>query len=592
MSGIGVGADELPWRRWLPGPLARRPLVVVLALSATVLAWGLGGPGLWESTEARYAEVASRMVRDGDWLVPRLDFAPHHDKPPLAYWTSALGMAAVGIGEAGARLGSVLMALAVVALTYAAAGRARGPTAGAYAALALVSAPLFFALARSVSADVVLALCVVGAAEAGRRGSRPDGARGWRLAAWLAIGAGFLAKGPVVLVWTAAPALAWTAWTGRWSRLRRLADPLGAGLAAAVALPWYVAEAVQRPGLLAYWLGDQTLGRAVAPFDGEADPWWASPATLAWAAGPWIVPAALELGRAAARGPARGRWLVAWVLVPLALFSLFPTKRANHLLPLVPPIAIAAGGWWAAAAAGGRVEARAVGRLLAAAATLLGIGLLVAGVAPTLRAELPAPLATLGLLAGSAFVLGGGAAWVAAARDRSDLVFAALVVPILGLHVSLFAALARPEVERWAKISRPLALATAAHRLGDEPIVAAWDWPRAFPFYLDERVVTVGVERAIFDPDSVWRGWILPDEADLGRFAGRRAIFFVPRGRRARLETLLGEPVTVLAATRRHLLATNRPTAAERATTDLRRTPARRAGPRPARRSDRSRGGR
>ena len=100
-------------RDWLPDPLARRPLVPLLLLAATLLLWHLGAYGLWESTEARYAEIAARMVRSGDWMTPRFNGIAHFDKPPLAYWASAASMALLGMDELGARLPLVLASLAV-----------------------------------------------------------------------------------------------------------------------------------------------------------------------------------------------------------------------------------------------------------------------------------------------------------------------------------------------------------------------------------------------------------------------------------------------------------------------------------------------
>jgi hypothetical protein len=162
------------------------------------------------------------------------------------------------------------------------------------------------------------------------------------------------------------------------------------------------------------------------------------------------------------------------------------------------------------------------------------------------------------LFLGPAFLLGALAAWLATRRRRFDLAFAALVIPLLGLYAAGFTALGRPEVERWFKISRPLAQAAAASHRAGQPIVAFHDWPRAFPFYLDERVITVTGEgrETRFEADDTWREYVFTDEDELGRFATRPgALFYLPRDRRGRLEELLGHPVEVLAATRRHLLA-------------------------------------
>jgi 4-amino-4-deoxy-L-arabinose transferase-like glycosyltransferase len=544
---VSPSAAPGPGERWLPDALGRRPTAALLLLAATLLLWNLGGYGLWESTEARYAEIAARMVRSGDWLTPRLNFIAHFEKPPLAYWATAMGMVALGIGELGARIGLVLAALATLLIVARWSAGTDGPAAALYASLCLLSAPLFFALSRSVTTDLYLTLCVVGAVHAARRGTRPSGARGWRLAAWAAFGAGLLTKGHVMLLWTVLPALVWTAWAGEWRRLRRLLDPLGILLALAVAVPWYAIEIARYPGLVDFWLGHQTAARVLEPFQGESEPWWHHLGTVAWAGWLWTVPAALELWRRRRERP----YEIAWILVPLVAFSLFPTKRANYVLPLLPPLALAAGAWWANAVE--RPRSLITVRALATATAAVGVGL-----AATPLVEVPRPLTLLGPLLGPAFLLGAAAAWRAAGRRRFDVAFAGLVIPLLGLYAAGFTALGQPSVEGWFKISRPLAQAAAtAHRSG-EPIVAFHDWPRAFPFYLDERVITVTGEgrETRFEVDDAWRRYVYTEEEDVGRFGARPgAHFYLPRDRRERLEELLGHPVVVVAATRRYLLA-------------------------------------
>ena len=551
-------------------PLAAPAL---LLLATACLLWGIGAYGLWESTEARYAEIAARMVRSGDWFTPRLNYIAHFEKPPLTYWLTGAGMLALGVTEAGARIGLALAALAILFIVYRWTAETRGERAAAIAFLCLLSAPLFFALARSVTTDLYLTLWVVLAADAGRRGSRPGAPRAWRLLAWAALGAGFLTKGPVALLWTVLPAVAWAAWTRSWRRLARLADLWGVILALAIALPWYLVSLARHPGLFDFWLGRQTLGRVVAPYEGEREPIWTYLLVLGWAAGAWVVPAAIELARRAVRR-ACGLYALFWIAVPLAAFTLFPTKRANYLLPLLPPLAMAAGTWWAAASE--RPGGLAVTRSIAALTALLGAGLLIAGtLVEDIRVALPQKLLALGWAVGPAFVLGGAAAWIAAGRGRFDLAFAGCLIPFLGLYLAGYTALAAPDVESYFKISRPLARAAAAHRIGQEEIVAYHGWPRAFPFYLDQPIVTITAEGrdTRFEADPTRHAHVFTDDSVFYEIAhaGRRTLFVIPRGERDAIESRLGAPLTPIAATRRQILVTNRPTPSELARVSGRR---------------------
>jgi 4-amino-4-deoxy-L-arabinose transferase len=554
-------------REGIAAALERRPAVALAILAAGVLLWQLGAYGLWESTEARYAEIAAAMVRTGDWLTPRLNGIAHFDKPPLAYWASAGSMALLGIDELAARLPLALASLATLLVVYRAAERTMCARAATFAFLVLLSSPLWFALSRSLATDLYLTLWIVVAVEAARRGTRPGGSRAWRVAAWAALGAGFLTKGPVVLVWTALPLLAWVVWTRSWRRAARLADPLGMAAFALVALPWYLVEAARRPGLVNFWLGGQVTGRIAAPYRGEVEPWWTYLATLSWAAWIWILPALAGLWTfARMREQPGGRYLVTWVAVPFVAFSLFPTKRANYMLPALPAIAFAAGWWWDRALEGSAPARRLVPRALAAATASLGIGLTVA--AFTVE-DVPAELTRLAWLLGPAFLLGGAAAWRAAGRARLDLAFAACLLPLLGLYLGLAAALGRPRVEAWSKISRPLVRAIAAHQEGADPIVNYHVWLRAIPFYLGERVITVSGDGRVtaFEEDESWREYVFTADSSFYRMLSGpdRILAVVRRTEVDEIEAELGAPIAVLASDERHALLTNRPTAAERA---------------------------
>ncbi len=559
------GATNRPWERWLPAPLTRRPLAACLVLAATVLLWNLGAYGLWESTEARYAEIAARMVRSGDWLAPRFNYILHFDKPPLAYWASALGMTLFGVDELGARLPLVLASLAALTVVYRWAAERDGPEAARYAFLCLLSAPLFYTLSRSVATDLYLTLWIVLAVWAGSRAARPAAGRGWVMLAWAAVGLGFMTKGPLILLWLGLPGLAWCAWNGRWDAARRLLDPLAIGVGLAIALPWYAVMAARHPGLVDFWLGRQVGTRVASAYQGEREPWWFYLVTAGWCAGPWIAPALIELvGEWRERGRHRAPFPALLVGLPLVAFSLLPTKRINYWLPAVPALALLAGAWWARAAARPDRAARDVARALAGASAALGLGLLAAS---RLAHGLPADVRHLGPWLAAFLCLGAVATWRAAARRRLDLAFAGLLLPLLGLYLCLGTVLPHRDVETYLKISRPLIADVARHRLDDEPVVAYRDWLRAYPFYTDRRLITINDEGRVtrFEADSAWRGYVFRGDSVLDRMlAGPRGLFILPRGELDDVERRIGRPLTVVGTSRRLVAVTNRPTAAER----------------------------
>ena len=95
----------------LQNPLWQRRLyILILVAVCLVLFFSLGGMrDLWESDEARYAELGREMLDSGSfshWVIPRLNYVIYLEKPPLYYWLTAISFAVFGVGEAAARSGS------------------------------------------------------------------------------------------------------------------------------------------------------------------------------------------------------------------------------------------------------------------------------------------------------------------------------------------------------------------------------------------------------------------------------------------------------------------------------------------------------
>lgn len=75
---------------------------------------------LMDPTEARYAEMARKMLELGDFVVLHYTYeSPFWGKPPLSFWGSALGMSFFGVNEFGARIAPFVAGLLVCALFFA-----------------------------------------------------------------------------------------------------------------------------------------------------------------------------------------------------------------------------------------------------------------------------------------------------------------------------------------------------------------------------------------------------------------------------------------------------------------------------------------
>lgn len=321
---------------------------------------------LWEPDETRYAEIPRAMLASGDWLAPRLQGLLYFEKPPLQYWLSAASMKLFGLNAVAARLPLALASLLAMAAAARLAGRlgARRPVWAAVMAgtclLGLVTGQLL-SLDALFSAFVVASLAAALEAVAARAEGR--GALAPTLLAFGCLAAGMLTKGlaaPVLLGGVLAFSLP-VAWQD--ARLRRAVlatgfHPLGWGLFAALAAPWFWLVDRAHPGHAAYFFIHEHFTRFssnVHDRQASANPFLDKTyflGVLAVGLLPWLSMALVGLGRAFAfvrrrTGPslpdaALRRWTVAAVgwaaLWPLLFFSLSGSKLPPYVLPCVVPL--------------------------------------------------------------------------------------------------------------------------------------------------------------------------------------------------------------------------------------------------------------
>jgi 4-amino-4-deoxy-L-arabinose transferase-like glycosyltransferase len=457
---------------------------VVLLVLAVVLIGTAAIGGLFEPTETRYAEIAREMNASGDWLIPRLNGITHLHKPPLAYWSSAIGMKLLGPDAPGARIPAALAAVTTLFGVWCATRR-RFATLTAGSPLAvwlLATSAAFFALSRALASDPFLAAGV-----ALFWGLAPSP---WALAG---IGIGFLAKGPVVLVHTLLPVLV-CALFRRDRRLLGLFGPAWGWLvAAAIALPWYLIVLFKVRGLLSYFLVLQTLDRYTTTVHSRPGPPWYFVAVLIAGMMPWTPLLVAGLGRAARslRNPAHSpgetgaadpAWLaLSWLLVPLVFFSFSGSKLPAYLLPDLPAAALLA-----AAGAGSVVARRVSAALLAALAiggAVFGSSQLARGLALDPAHPIALPVAVWVALA--AFAL--AAVWTARGRiaGAAILVLLAWAAAIVGLA----------RFEGPLGSPRPAVRLLASQVRPGEPVIEVAEFNAGVLFYLGHPVQLLNVPR-------------------------------------------------------------------------------------------------
>ena len=465
----------------------RRGLPLLLLAAALALGWNLNGYRLLDPDEGRNAEVAREMAVSNDYLIPHLNGLPYLDKPIVYFAAAALVMEALGPTEAAARLPAYLATLATIALLVWFARRRWGSAAGWLAGLAFATMPLTLAYAHTAIFDSTLTLFTTVAIVCFFLERTT--------LAWAAIAAGGITKGPVAIAIPLVAMIPYALATGR--PLRRLVSLRALAAFSLVGLPWFIAVTARVPEFPHYAFVHETFERFTTPTFHRTAPWWYYVPIMSVAAFPWIVPACARLSAwratwAARRDPssADSLWLAAWVLGPLALFTLNHSKLPQYVLPLMPAFALAAARTLTTAGP------RAGWRPYVALAAALGI-LLIAlprGILDTVpltaaeRSAIPPAALALGIMV----LVSAACVAVAAARRWTGLAglgYAVIVMAVPFTTTRLIAAVGDDRSAAALSAAIRAAVPNGSQVLG----VAAY--PPSLPFYLG-RTIAVATARA------------------------------------------------------------------------------------------------
>jgi 4-amino-4-deoxy-L-arabinose transferase-like glycosyltransferase len=348
-----------------------RTLWLLLALVLGLRVATMGLYPLTDTTEARYAEMARKMVETGNWLTPMFDVGvPFWGKPPLSFWLSAVPMALAGASDFTARLGPLLAALGVMGLLGSWPHRYGRPRSFAVAAmLVFLSTPLGFIASAAVMTDMAMTAGTTLSMLAFWRAWSGTAPVLWRWLFFAGLAVGLMAKGPVAGVLTGVAVALFVlvqGWHAGWvATARRCWQALpwlrGALLTVALVAPWYLWAEQATPGFLRYFIvGEHWYRFTQSGWKGDLyGVAHAQPKGRIWLFGllctlPWVLLAAWwKLRRSAATwtwAPGESTYLWAWLLSPLLFFTLSGNILPAYVLPGLPAFALLAAATWQRAA--------------------------------------------------------------------------------------------------------------------------------------------------------------------------------------------------------------------------------------------------
>lgn len=219
-----------------------------------------------DQTEARYTEIARKMLETGDWVTLYHDYGvPFWAKPPLSTWLTALSMKLFGINEFAARFPAVLLSLAVLALIWHLAKKQFDELAAMVAMVVLSGSFYFFLDAGVIMTEPALIFCTTLAFVSFWLALSHNSVL-WSYLFFVALGLGLLAKGPIAIVLVGLPIFFWVLLQNAWLRLwQKLPWIKGTLLMCLIALPWYILAERYTPGFLNYFIVGEHINRFLTP---------------------------------------------------------------------------------------------------------------------------------------------------------------------------------------------------------------------------------------------------------------------------------------------------------------------------------------
>jgi 4-amino-4-deoxy-L-arabinose transferase-like glycosyltransferase len=306
---------------------------------------GLNLRPLGEPDEARYAEVAREMFASGVWITPKLDGFNFFDKPVLQYWASALFYELFGVHEWTARLWVAFTSLLAILAVGWATKRLYGARAGWIAALILGSTLLFVSGAHintmdmGVAAFLSVAICLFLVAQFDP--SAEQQRVRLNLLGWASLSLAVLSKGLIGLVLPAITLAVFMILERDWTILRRITMGWGLLVVLLIAAPWFVAISIKHSDFFDYFFIKEHFSRFLTNVYDRDRPWWFFIPVVLLGLFPWV--AFLPFSRSGWRGVSEsqsGRFLLCWIAVVFAFFSVSHSKLPFYILPIFPAIAI------------------------------------------------------------------------------------------------------------------------------------------------------------------------------------------------------------------------------------------------------------
>jgi len=511
----------------------------------------LGSYGLFETTDARYAEISYEMTKTGDFITPHLNYIKHFHKPPFTYWITSLGYHIFGYNEWGARFFLGIAGLLILIITFLLSSSMFDVETGIFSSFILLSMVGFIAVTHIVSTDVYLlasiTLSIYLLWQWENRNTSP-------LWLWTILGISSLIKGPVGPILIGIIVIIYLILSGQIKRIKELQIKKGILIFSIIAFPWYIIVCLKNKGLFPYFIHAQFLSRLTSGTMGHTYPWhyylWILPLLIF----PWTIYLIPALGGNFFRLNRERLLLILWVIIPFILFSLMKTKLPFYIMPCFPPLAILLATRWNSPKESKLLNiTNRVMWVLILILAIISFGIAIEIIPLPKHLSEWQSLKSMWLIGG--LILCGLTAlgYIALKKRKVILNFYILVALVASTSIPLLSHVDRLPLNTYASLGERIELLARP-----EDMIAQYKcYLRSLPFYVGRRVVLVGVERETqFEDDASYHEFLLTPQEFFEQWEKKQCIFCVVN--KNRLSEFKGD-YFLIAEKRKYALITNIP---------------------------------
>lgn len=330
---------------------------------------GNGTLPLIDRDEPRFSEASREMLQRNDWVVPFFNGRERYDKPPLIYWAQAASYKLFGENSFAARFPAVLFAACCISVVLAWGSRMWGAATGWRAAAIFGLCLQMLIHGRSAVADMPMVLfstlaawmgwemfSPISPAKALSEDAKPSPLMGAAWYFWIALGFGFLAKGPIA--WVPLGMLWFVVWRRKETGRVSVHWVFGSLLMLVIVGSWGIPALIRTHGEFAsVGLGKHVGARYVMAMEGHGAksslgwfgslPFYFVTAFLSffpWSI--WLPGLVCFHWRKRKEWDAAELYLVTGVILVFAIFTLSRTKLPHYTLPAFPFLALLLARWW------------------------------------------------------------------------------------------------------------------------------------------------------------------------------------------------------------------------------------------------------